>query len=137
MLYALLCYGSEDEVASWSREQEQVVMSRCAAAADLIRDFVTRGPALRLMPTTTAVTLRSGAQPVVLDGPFAETGEQLLGLWLLNCPSLDEAVAAARLLVEARGLHEGALEIRPVALYEDADDHRPPSQLKPAIRLLT
>ncbi|MGE0283629.1 MAG: YciI family protein [Rhizobiaceae bacterium] len=118
MLYALLCYGSEDEVAARSREQEQAVLSRCADAADRMENFGARGPALRLMPTTTAITLRPGAEPKVLDGPFDETREQLLGLWLLDCPTLNDAMAAARLLAEARGMDAGSLEVRPVATFE-------------------
>ena len=70
MLYALLCYGSEDEVAAWTREHEQAVLSRCADAAGRMDSFGARGPAFRLMPTTTALTLRPGAEPKVLDGPF-------------------------------------------------------------------
>jgi hypothetical protein len=118
MLYALLCYGSEDEVATWTREHENTVRSRCADAADRMEHFGLRGPALRLMPTTTAITLRPGAEPKVLDGPFDDTREQLLGLWLYDCPTLNDAMAAARLLAEARGMDAGSLEVRPVATFE-------------------
>jgi hypothetical protein len=117
MLYALLCYGSEDEVAAWTREHEQAVVSRCADAAGRMDSFGARGPAFRLMPTTTALTLRPGAEPKVLDGPFDETREQLLGLWLYDCPTLEDAMAAARLLAEARGMDTGSLEVRPVATF--------------------
>lgn len=118
MLYALLCYASEDEVASWSRDHEMAVLSRCQAAAELIQDFGTRGPSLRLMPTSTALTMRSGKQARVLDGPAADVREQLMGLWLFDCSTLEDAMAAGQMLVEARGLDEGALEIRPVALFD-------------------
>lgn len=120
MLYALLCYGSEDEVASWTREQEQAVLARCENAAVEMDGFGARGPALRLMPTTTAITFRPGAHPIILDGPFAETREQLLGMWLYDCPTLADAMAAARILAEARGMDAGALEVRPVAQFEKA-----------------
>jgi len=119
MLYALLCYGSEDEVASWTPEQEQDVMSRCVLAEDEMALFGARGPALRLMPTTTAITLRPGAEPKMLDGPFEETREQLLGMWLYDCNSLADAMEAARLLAKARGMDAGSLEVRPVAQFED------------------
>jgi hypothetical protein len=118
MLYALLCYGSEDEIAAWTREQQQAVFTRCQDAAAEMEGFGRRGPAFRLMPTTTAITLRPGAKPIVLDGPFAETREQLLGMWLYDCPTLEDAMAAARLLAEARGMDAGALEVRPVAQFE-------------------
>ena len=54
------------------------------------------GPSLRLLPTTAATTLRKSDPPLVIDGPFAETKEQLLGFYLLDSESLDEALAIAR-----------------------------------------
>lgn len=120
MLYALLCYGSEDEVAAWTREQEKAVLTRCTEAEAEMQAFGARGPALRLMPTTTSLTFRPGATPIILDGPFAETREQLLGMWLYDCATLADAVEAARILAKARGMDAGALEVRPVAQYEKA-----------------
>ena len=69
----------------------------------------------RLMPTTTATHIRSGKDPMVVDGPFAETKEQLLGFYVIDCPSLDDAIEAAKLL--AREKPHGTLEIRPVAVF--------------------
>jgi hypothetical protein len=72
------------------------------------------GPVARLMNTTTATTLRAGREPLVIDGPFAETKEQLLGFYIIDCEKLDEVIEIAR-----NFLHEtGALEIRPVRLFE-------------------
>jgi hypothetical protein len=67
------------------------------------------------MPTTTATHIRSGRDPTVIDGPFAETKEQLLGLYILDCPTLEDAIRAAKLL--AREKPHGTLEIRPVAVF--------------------
>ena len=117
MLYALLCYGSEDEVAAWTRDHERTVLLRCADVAGLMDSFGARGPALQLMPTTTALTLRPGVEPKVIDGPFDETREQLLGLWLYDCPTLEDAMATAHLLARARGMNAGSLEVRPVATF--------------------
>jgi hypothetical protein len=70
------------------------------------------GPVARLLPTTAATTLRKGADPpLVLDGPFAETKEQLLGFYLVDA-DLDEALDIARDLGEANP--GGAYEIRPL-----------------------
>lgn len=118
MLYALLCYGSEDAVAASSSHRDGAVARRCEAAVARMRDFGAPGPAFSLMPTTTAITLRPGARPLILDGPFEETREQLLAIWLHECANLEEAVAAAQLLAGARGLDEGALEIRPVSVFD-------------------
>jgi hypothetical protein len=65
------------------------------------------------MPTTTAVTVRASREPVILDGPFAETKEQLLGFYLVDCKSLQEALDVARGLVG----ETGALEVRPLATF--------------------
>jgi hypothetical protein len=55
------------------------------------------GPVARLMPTMAATTLRKDREPpLVIDGPFAETKEQLLGFFIIDCVSLDEALGIAR-----------------------------------------
>jgi hypothetical protein len=71
------------------------------------------------MPTTAATTVRAGAEPLVIDGPFAETKEQLLGFYVIDCATLEEAIEAARLLLAPRvaaGLMS-ALEVRPIAIF--------------------
>ena len=73
------------------------------------------GPVARLMPTTAATTLRKDREPaVVLDGPFAETKEQLLGFYIVECSSLDAAIETAKELAVANP-GTGSYEIRPVA----------------------
>ena len=69
----------------------------------------------RLLPTTAATTLRKDDPPVVLDGPFAETKEQLLGFYVIDCKDLDEALDAARDLAAVNP--GGAYEIRPVGMF--------------------
>src|ERR1700751_1253725 len=89
------------------------------------------GPSLRLLPTTAATTLRkSGTEPLVMDGPFAETKEQLLGFYVLDVADLDEALAVARELGEANP--GGSYEIRPVALY--FGDERPAAAARETAR---
>jgi hypothetical protein len=74
------------------------------------------GPVARLLPTTAATTLRKDREPaLVLDGPYAETKEQLLGFYILDCESLDEALGIARDL--GRANPGGAYEIRPVGHF--------------------
>ncbi len=61
------------------------------------------------------VTFGENNTPTVVDGPFAETKEQLLGLYMLECDSLDEAIEAAR---ELRRVNKSAVyEIRPITRY--------------------
>jgi hypothetical protein len=74
------------------------------------------GPSLRLLPTTAATTLRkSQGEPLVIDGPFAETKEQLLGFFIVDVANLDEALDIARELAAAKT--GSTYEIRPIALY--------------------
>jgi hypothetical protein len=129
MLYALLCYNEEDVVWSWTKEQDDAVMTRIHAVREKLIDKGQLGPSLRLLPTTSATTLRkSGADPLVIDGPFAETKEQLLGFYIIDVDTLDEALAIARELGEANP--GGSYEIRPVALY--FGDERKAQQQKSA-----
>ncbi len=115
MLYAILCYHDEDFVGSWTREQDAAVMEKLAVVHDKLKEQGRLGPVARLLPTTAATTLRKENPPVVLDGPYAETKEQLLGFYLVDCENLDEAVDVARDLGEANP--GGAYEIRPVGVF--------------------
>jgi hypothetical protein len=129
MLYALLCYNEEDVVWSWTKEQDDAVMTRIHAVRQKLIDKGQLGPSLRLLPTTSATTLRkSGVDPLVIDGPYAETKEQLLGFYIIDVDTLDEALAIARELGEANP--GGSYEIRPVALY--FGDERETQQQKSA-----
>ena len=115
MLYAILCYHDEDFVGSWSREQDAAVMEKIAVVQDKLTKQGRLGPVARLLPTTAATTLRKENPPVVIDGPYAETKEQLLGFYLVDCENLDQAVEVARELGEANP--GGAYEIRPVGVF--------------------
>ena len=116
MLYAILCYHDEDFVGSWTREQDAEVMQKLAVVQDRLTKQGRLGPVARLLPTTSATTLRKDDPPVVLDGPYAETKEQLLGFYIIDCNNLDEAVEVARDLGTANP--GGAYEIRPVGLFQ-------------------
>jgi hypothetical protein len=116
MLYALLCYHDEDFVGSWSKEKDAAVMSKLAVVQDRLKKEGRLGPVARLLPTTAATTLRKDGPPLVLDGPYAETKEQLLGFYIIDCENLDAAVDVARELGAANP--GGAYEIRPVGLFE-------------------
>jgi hypothetical protein len=116
MLYAILCYHDEDFVGSWSKEQDAAVMSKLSVVQDTLKKQGRLGPVARLLPTTSATTLRKDNPPVVLDGPYAETKEQLLGFYVVDCENLDAAVDVARELGAVNP--GGAYEIRPVAMFE-------------------
>ena len=116
MLYAILCYHEEDVVWSWSKEEDQAVMARLATVQERLAKAGKLGPSLRLLPTTSATTLRKTQDPpLVIDGPFAETKEQLLGFYVIDVAGLDEALDTARELAAVNP--GGAYEVRPIALY--------------------
>ena len=116
MQYAILCYHSEDVVCSWSKEEDEAVMARLAVVQEKLTRQGKLGPVVRLMPTTAATTLRKDREPaLVIDGPFAETKEQLLGFYIVDCASLEEALEIAQEL--GRANPGGSYEIRPVALF--------------------
>ncbi|ANT53194.1 YciI family protein [Mesorhizobium amorphae] len=115
MFYAILAYHVEQTVQSWTPEEDAALMEDLLEInARLTRDGKL-GPAARLGGTAEAVTLRGPGDGVVIDGPFAETKEQLLGLYVLDCDSQDEAIATAR---DLRRVNPTAVyEIRPIMLY--------------------
>jgi hypothetical protein len=115
MLYAILCYHDEDFVGSWSKEQDDAVMKKLTVVQENLAKQGRLGPVARLLPTTAATTLRKDDPPLVLDGPYAETKEQLLGFYLVDCKNLDEALDVARDLGAANP--GGAYEIRPVDMF--------------------
>ena len=116
MLYAILCYNDEDVVWSWSKEEDQKVMARLGVVRERLTKAGKLGPSLRLLPTTAATTLRKTQEPpLVIDGPFAETKEQLLGFYVIDVADLNEALDVARELAAANP--GGAYEIRPIAVY--------------------
>jgi hypothetical protein len=114
MLYALLCCHDEAVVSSWTKEEDDAVLAKRHRVTERLAAKGKLGPALRLMPTTAATTVRMGGEPVILDGPFAETKEALLGFYLIDCDSLDEAIETAKDI----GRDEKVVfEIRPVKLF--------------------
>ncbi|RWC43720.1 MAG: YciI family protein [Mesorhizobium sp.] len=117
MLYAILCYASEDVVCSWSKAQDDEVMANLLDVQDKYAKAGRLGPVARLLPTTAATTLRKvKGESIVIDGPFAETKEQFLGFYTLECADLDEAVEFARELSEVNP-SGGSYEIRPVSIF--------------------
>jgi hypothetical protein len=117
-MYAILCYNNEDALWTWTAEREAEVMGNLGVACERLTSAGKLGISLRLLPTTSATTLRKTQDPpLVIDGPFAETKEQLLGLYLIEVADLDEALDVARQLAAANP--GGAYELRPIALFNE------------------
>jgi hypothetical protein len=116
MRYAILCYHSEDVVCAWSKEEDDAVMAKLDVVHQRVAKAGKLGPVARLMPTTAATTVRdTKARPLVIDGPFAETKEQLLGFYVVDCQTADEAVEIAQELTKANP--GGAYEVRPIGIF--------------------
>ncbi len=115
MLYAFLAYHVETEVTSWTPEEDAALMVDLNQVHDRLQQQGRLGPAARLGATKKAITLRGPGAGTVIDGPFAETKEQLLGFYVLDCASEAAAIEAAR---DLRRVNPSAVyEIRPVRLY--------------------
>ena len=117
MLYAILCYNDENVVGSWTKQEDDAVMAKLTVITDKLAKNGRLGPVARLLPTTAATTLRKGREALVIDGPFAETKEQFLGFYVVDCPSLEEAIETAKELAAANP-GPGAYEIRPVGYFQ-------------------
>ncbi|CAD7040031.1 YciI family protein [Pseudorhizobium endolithicum] len=115
MYYAILAYHAEGIVESWSKEEDEALMTELLRINDRLVREKSLGPAARLGPTQKAVTLRGAGDGMVIDGPFAETKEQLLGFYVVDFPDIEGAIAAARELRRANPT--AVYEIRPVLLY--------------------
>jgi hypothetical protein len=115
MLYAILCYDDETAVEAAPKEKIDAVIAKRRVVTGALAAQGKLGPVARLMPTTAAVSVRSGREPLVVDGPFAETKEQLLGFYVVDCASLEEAIATARRMKEGE---QGTFEVRPLRLFE-------------------
>ena len=93
MQYAILCYNEEDVVWSMSKDDDAAMMTRLNVIQERLVKAGKLGPSLCLLPTTSATTLRKGKdEPLVIDGPFAETKELVAGFWIFQVKSLEEAV---------------------------------------------
>lgn len=115
MRYMLLIYTKEDLMAQSSPEEMQQVMNGHIAA---MREATAKGVMCQAEPlqrTPMAKTLRMDkGKPVVTDGPFAETKEQLAGYYILECKDIDEALAWAEKIPTGCGGKYGCIEVRPL-----------------------
>jgi hypothetical protein len=112
MHYMFLIYSREMDLADLSGpEMNEVRLAHRAVQEEARRKGVFQGAA-PLQATSTATTVRlQGGKPLVTDGPFAETKEQLAGFYLVDAKDLNEAIQLASKIPPAR---VGSIEVRPV-----------------------
>ena len=109
MKYMLLVYMNENAMTEAERGQCYVDSTKLANDLHAKGQFVATSP-LHSVTTATSVRVREG-KPLVTDGPFAETREQLGGFYILECKDIDEAAAWA---AKIPGAKDGSVEVRPI-----------------------
>lgn len=131
MLYTILCYNSEKMVTAWTKDEDDAVMTKLLAVQEKIAKRGKLGPVARLGPTTTARTLRKDREPFLLtDGPYAETKEQILGFYVVDFETAEEAMEFTRELGVANP--GGAFEVRPL-IYFAANSTLPGAEVMPNV----
>jgi hypothetical protein len=115
MRYMLLIYGDETEDSDLTPEQwNEIIVAHNAFSAEASqRGMNPTGEALQATNTSTTLRFEDGAHTMTINGPFAETREQLGGFYLLDCKNLDEALEMARKLP----MSSGSVEVRPVVEF--------------------
>jgi len=115
MYYMFLIYSREHPSTFTPEQIDELRNGHRAVMEDASQKGVLVGYA-GLKSTSTASTVRiKDGRPVTLDGPFAETKEQLAGYYIIDCKDLDEALGwAARIPSKCKG-GEGCIEVRPVS----------------------
>ena len=115
MRYMLLIYSKETDMAQASLEEhDRITSAHWAVMEETAKHGIFRG-AEPLKPTATATTIRiQDGKPLITDGPFAETKEQLAAYYILDCKDLDEAIGWATRIPTACKGGEGCVEIRPI-----------------------
>jgi hypothetical protein len=117
MQYALLIYDDEQAWAALADDDRATMLSEYGSLTTDIRDRGAYLAGEALQPTRTATTVRvRDGETLVTDGPFAETKEQLGGIYLVDAGSLDEALEWAARIPSARS---GSIEVRPVMTFGD------------------
>ena len=116
MLYAILCYDHEAVVGSWTKEEDDAVMAKLGVVQEKLSAMGRLGPVARLAGTKKARTFKRSGDAMVVDGPFAETKEALLGFFVVDVDSIEEAEEFAKELGRAKE-SEGSYEIRPITFF--------------------
>ena len=115
MKYLALIYNSPEAMPAPGSAEFGAMMTTYRTVTDVfVRDGIMRGgDALQPASTATTVRVRAG-KTATMDGPFAETKEQLGGYYIFECANLDDAIKYAAMIP---GAAFGSVEIRPIVDY--------------------
>jgi hypothetical protein len=109
MKYALLIYTNADDPALAPEEQEALTAEYMAFRED---PRCLGGGHLQPIETTTTVRGGAGGEPLVIDGPYADTKEVFGGYFVFEAADLDEVLEVAQRIPAVR--LGGAVEVRPL-----------------------
>jgi hypothetical protein len=117
MKYVLALISEEGGLEDASPEEMKAVMDRWEeyTKRTVENGAFIAGEALQPTETASTVRIKEGEEPIVSDGPFAESKEQLGGFYLLECKDLDEALDYAQRIP----FQDGTVEVRPVMDFTD------------------
>jgi hypothetical protein len=112
MKYILLIYSNEAAMASAPEPAMNQMMAAYGAYSQAMTEAGVIVGGERLRPSSAATTVRTtNGKTQVLDGPYAETKEQLGGYFLIEAPDLDAALSWAE---RCPGAAHGVIEVRPI-----------------------
>ena len=112
MQYLLMIYGNEAAMAAVAETNGDKMLPAYSAYAEAMGKAGILQGGNRLRPTSAATTVRvANGKTTVLDGPYAETKEQLAGYFVIDVPDLDAALSWA---ARCPGASSGVVEVRPV-----------------------
>jgi len=112
MQYLLLIYANENAVLNAPKETVSQMVGAYQAYTEAMKKAGAWVASNRLRPTGDATTVRNhNGKKSVLNGPFAETKEQLGGFYLIEAPDLDAALSWA---ARCPGAAHGSIEVRPI-----------------------
>jgi hypothetical protein len=112
MQYLLTLYSDESAWPKMTDEQKKQGYAAYMAYSEALKQAGALKGSNRLQPTSTATTVRTvDGKSQVLDGPYAETKEQLGGYYLIEVADLDAALSWA---ARCPGSQHGIVEVRPI-----------------------
>ena len=113
MQFLLLIYDQEKRWSQLTEAQQNSETREFGAFGAEFANSIRGGNALQPTPTAKTVRVRND-KPQVVDGPFAETKEQLGGYYLVEAKDASEAAAIAAKIPWAR---YGSIEVRPIMIF--------------------
>ena len=116
MRYVFLAYGDEKQLEALSTSERDALGNECVANDEVLRKSGHLLAVQGLQSSCTAATVRvQNGKVSVTNGPFAETKEQLIGIFTINARDLNEAIRVASTMPQARG---GPIEVRPILEFD-------------------